>query len=137
LPALWVSAAETAGHRAAGAQKVKRWPPIPKVLDGLAGPIKVKIRRVESFKASDGDLCWGLYRIAEREIHLASKIPPALRWHTLIHEWSHAWLIDSGIQNLLVGEDMDAKVELICDSAATAATRTIARVLRLDPYEAK
>jgi hypothetical protein len=36
----------------------------------------------------------------------------------------------------LVGEDMDAKVELICDSAATAATRTIARILRLDPYGA-
>jgi hypothetical protein len=134
LPALWVSAAETAGHRAAGATQVKRWPPIPKVLDGLAGPIRVKIRRVESFKAADGDLCWGLYRIAEREIHLASKIPPALRWHTLCHEWAHAWLMDSGLQNLLPN---DQTVEVVCDSLATGMVRSMARVFGLDPYAPK
>jgi len=131
LSALRVSAATAAGHRAAGAQKVKRWPPIPKTLDGLAGPIKVKIRRVESFKASDGDLCWGLYRVAEREIHLASKIPPALRWHTLCHEWAHAWLMDSGLQNLLPN---DQTVEVVCDSLATGMVRSMARVFGLDPY---
>ena len=115
---------------------MKRWPPIPKVLDGLAGPIRVKIRRVESFAAADGDLCWGLYKTDRREIHLASKLPPALRWHTLIHEWCHAWLIDSGVQNIVRGDgdDLAQNIELVCDSAATAAVRSMARVLNVDPY---
>lgn len=115
----------------------KRWPPIPKVLDGLAGPIRVVVRRVESFKASDGDDCWGLYRPAKREIHLASKVPIALRWHTLIHEWSHAWLIDSGVVNVLrgTGEDHEQAVELVCDSLATALVRSVVRVMGVDPWE--
>lgn len=117
----------------------KRWPAIPKQLDGLAGPIRVRIRRVESFKAGDGDDCWGLYKPEKREIHLAAKLPAALRWHTLAHEWAHAWLLDSGLQNILRGEGKDhaQQVEVVCDSLATAFVRTFARVSGVDPWEGK
>jgi Zn-dependent peptidase ImmA (M78 family) len=114
----------------------KRWPAIPKKLDGLAGPIKVRIRRVESFKAEDGDHVWGLYKPALREIHLASKLPPAIRWHTLVHEWAHAWLLDSGVVNLLHGKDEShgAAVEAVCDSLASAFVRSFVRVTGIDPW---
>ena len=115
----------------------RRWPAIPKMLDGLAGPIRVKIRRVESFKAEDGDEVWGLYKPAVREIHLAQKLPAALRWHTLAHEWAHAWLLDSGLQNILRGEGADhaQQVEAVCDALATNLVRTMAGFFRLNPYE--
>jgi Zn-dependent peptidase ImmA (M78 family) len=114
----------------------RRWPAIPKKLDGLAGPIKVRIRRVESFKAEDGDHVWGLYRPAVREIHLASKLPPAIRWHTLVHEWAHAWLLDSGVVNVLRGEGQDVvqAQELVCDSLASAFVRSFVRVTGIDPW---
>ena len=115
----------------------KRWPAIPKQLDGLAGPIRVRVRRVESFKAEDGDQVWGLYRPAVREIHLASKLPPAIRWHTLVHEWAHAWLLDSGVVNVLRGEGQDLvqAQELVCDSLSTAFVRSFSRVYGLDPWQ--
>lgn len=115
----------------------KRWPAIPKTLDGLAGPIRVRIRRVESFKAADGDQCWGLYMPPKREIHLASKVPPALRWHTLIHEWAHAWLLDSGVGNVLrgTGADHEQAVEMVCDSLATAMVRSMVRAMGMDPWQ--
>lgn len=117
----------------------KRWPPLPKVVDGLAGPIRVRVRRAESFKAPDGDSCWGLYRPEVREIHLASKLPAALRWHTLIHEWAHAWLIDSGVVNMLRGEgaDADQAQELVCDSLATAFVRAFVRSMGVDPFASR
>lgn len=117
----------------------RRWPAIPKKLDGLAGPIRVRIRRVESFKADDGDHVWGLYKPATREIHLASKLPPAIRWHTLVHEWAHAWLLDSGVVNVLRGEGVDhgQAQELVCDSLASAFVRSFVRVSGIDPWEQK
>ena len=114
----------------------KRWPPLPKVVDGLAGPIRIKVRRTESFKAPDGDSCWGLYRPEVREIHLASKLPPALRWHTLIHEWAHAWLLDSGVVHMLNGNPEQAQ-EVVCDSLATAFVRAFVRSMGVDPFEKK
>lgn len=117
----------------------KRWPAIPKRLDGLAGPIRVRIRRVESFRAEDGDHVWGLYKPAVREIHLASKLPPAIRWHTLVHEWAHAWLLDSGVVNVLRGEGSDhgQAQELVCDSLASAFVRSFVRATGIDPWEGK
>lgn len=115
----------------------KRWPPIPKQLDGLAGPIRIRIRRVESFKAEDGDSVWGLYKPAAREIHLASKLPPALRWHTLVHEWAHAWLLDSGVVHVLRGDGQELvqAQELVCDSLASAFVRAFARITGTDPWQ--
>jgi hypothetical protein len=65
-------------------------------------------------------------------------MPPALRWHTLVHEWAHAWLIDAGIPNLLHGEtdaELTRNVEVVCDTLATAAVRSMATALGLDPME--
>jgi len=65
-------------------------------------------------------------------------MPPALRWHTLFHEWAHAWLIDAGLPNLLHGAndaELERNVEVVCDTLATAMTRAMAKHLKLDPKE--
>ena len=115
----------------------RRWPAIPRRIDGLAGPLKVSQRR-GALKAPDGEACWGLYLPPKRTIALAGGMPPALRWHTLFHEWAHAWLIDAGLPNLLHGasdEELERNVEVVCDTLATAMTRAMAKHLKLDPKE--
>lgn len=115
----------------------KRWPAIPRTVQGLAGSVKVVVRRAESFRAEDGDQVWGIYKPAERRILIAGKIPPALRWHTLIHEWAHCWLLDAGLVNLIHGEhaEKDRNIEVFCDTLATAIVRTMASELGLDPWD--
>ncbi|MFZ9703535.1 MAG: hypothetical protein ACO3B7_05000, partial [Candidatus Limnocylindrus sp.] len=86
------------------------------------------------------DDCWGLYLPAKRTIALAGGMPPALRWHTLVHEWAHSWIIDAGLPNLLHGEsdaELDRNVEVVCDTLATAVVRAMATHLKLDPLERK
>ena len=115
----------------------RRWPAIPRRIDGLAGPLKVSQRR-GALKAPDGEDCWGLYLPPKRTIALAGGMPPALRWHMLFHEWAHAWLIDAGLPNLLHGasdEELERNVEVVCDTLATAMTRAMAKHLKLDPKE--
>jgi len=116
----------------------KRWPAIPKVISGMAGPIKVSQRR-RAVIAEDGEDCWGLYLPAKRTIALAPNMPPALRWHTLFHEWAHAWIIDAGLPNLIHGNDaeLDRNIEVFCDTLATAMARGMASHLGLDPYVKK
>lgn len=115
----------------------KAWPTMPRTVQGLAGPIRVTVRRVKTFKSEDGDDCWGLYRPLKRQIIIAGQVPPALRWHTLIHEWGHAWLIDSGVANLLhgAGPELERNVELVCDSLATAVIRAFVRQTGIDPFK--
>lgn len=117
----------------------RKWPALPKRIQGLAGPIRVVARRVESFKAPDGDDCWGLYKPGKREIHVANRVPPALRWHTLLHEAAHAWLIDAGITNILHGQDdpeqLARNVELVCDSVASFAVRAFVERTGIDPFK--
>ena len=115
----------------------RRWPAVPKVVSGLAGPIRVSQRR-GALTAPDGDDCWGLYLPAKRTIALAGGMPPALRWHTLIHEWAHAWIIDAGLANILHGKseaELTRNVEIVCDTLATAAVRSRVTALGLDPTE--
>lgn len=117
---------------------MKRWPKLPKVVDGMAGPIKVVVRRVDRVVAKDGDECWGLFYAADRKIVVAGKVPPALRWHSFAHEWVHAWMMDAGIGNIIHGKDEEEKernVEIICDTLATAFVRSMARHVGMDPYE--
>lgn len=116
----------------------RRWPAIPKAVAGMAGPIKISQRR-GALTAPDGEDCWGLYLPPKRTIALAAGMPPALRWHTLIHEWAHAWIIDAGLTNLIHGEDaeLERNIEVFCDTLATAMVRAMATHLGLDPLEKK
>ena len=127
------------GRRCVPKAPRKRWPAIPKRVAGLAGPITVTVRR-GALTAPDGDDCWGLYLPPKRRILLAGGMPPALRWHTLIHEWAHAWLIDAGLPNLLHGEteeELNRNVEVVCDTLATALVRSMTTAMNLDPMERK
>lgn len=115
----------------------KRWPKLPRRIDGLAGPIRVVVRRVAEFKAPDGDVCWGLYTPEKRRIDIAGKLPPALRWHSLLHEAAHAWILDCGLQHKIKGTDadLDDNIEVFCDTLASTIIRTLARQYGIDPYE--
>jgi Zn-dependent peptidase ImmA (M78 family) len=103
------------------------WPDIPRHINGLAGEIRVVVRRVASFRAADGDECVGLWNPEKRRIDIAGKVSPATRWHTLAHEWAHSWLDDSGAKSLLHGTDQERErnIEVVCDSLATALVRAL------------
>lgn len=95
-----------------------KWPPLPRVVEGAGGPIRVV--RVRGWViADDGDICNGLYDHDTRTLRISSHIRGRQRWHTFYHECVHAALTDSGAWNEL----SERKAEVICDAIATARVR--------------
>lgn len=90
------------------------WPPIPAVVQGMGGPITVKI--TPNLKDEDGAELWGSWEQHIRTIQIDSAAPPEYRWHTLGHELCHAALGDSG----LVNEIEEKQAEALCDALGSA-----------------
>lgn len=90
------------------------YPPIPRLIRGTGGAIRVRLRRKP--KHADGQECWGLWDDGKRLITVDSTASPEHRWRVLFHELAHAALADAGVENLMDG----AATEAICDAMATA-----------------
>lgn len=95
----------------------RRWPPIPKVVEGAGGPIRVVV--VRGPLVDDGDECIGLFRHETRTLLLSARLRGRQRWHTFYHELTHAAMTDSGLWNRYTVK----QIEAFCDAIATARVR--------------
>lgn len=89
------------------------FPPLPSLIRGSAGPVKVRLRR--NLKL-EGQGCWGLWDGAKRTITIDKTASREHQWRVLFHELVHAALHDAGIENMMDEQG----VEAICDALATA-----------------
>ena len=90
------------------------WPPIPTLVRGAGGPIKVRVRVRP--RGTDGEEVWGLWDDARRIITLDKSASRVHQWRVLFHELAHAALNDAGLENVLEQK----AAETICDALATA-----------------
>lgn len=95
-------------------QPEHQWPPLPTMVQGLAGPITVKV--TVGLKDEGGAELWGSWEQNTRTIEIDSEASPEFRWHTLGHELCHATLGDSG----LVNQVEEGLAEALCDAAGSA-----------------
>jgi len=91
-----------------------RWPALPKEFQGAGG--RVRVRLVKREKADDGRPAWGTWEPATRIIRIVRGSPPQHRWKVFYHEWMHACLHDSGIEEQLSDEGNEA----MCQAYAAA-----------------
>lgn len=94
----------------AAPQQGSDWPPLPATVQGLAGPITVRV--TVGLKDEEGAELWGSWEQHTRTIEIDSEATPEFRWHTLGHELCHATLGDSGHESLIE----DKQVEALCDA---------------------
>ena len=90
------------------------YPPIPTLVRGTGGAIKVRKRRRP--KAWDNSEVWGMWDDAKRLVTIDATATVEHQWFVLFHELTHAALHDSGLENLMD----DKAVEAVCDAMATA-----------------
>jgi len=93
------------------------FPPLPRVIHGLGGPIRV----LRPVRLVDDD--WGGWHPLERVIRIRSTLGREVAWHTLYHEATHAMLDDSGIPV------PPAMVEMVCDTNASAMLNVLRATL--------
>jgi hypothetical protein len=74
----------------------RRLPPIPRVVIGILGPIKV--RRVRNLCDENGRECGGLWYAEERVIHLALGQTRERAYYWLYHEHAHATFDDFDVR---------------------------------------
>lgn len=89
---------------------------IPKVVEGLAGPITVCISKGDINGEPD---TLGLATFRTRTIQIRQLHDPQVMWTTLWHEVFHFALYDSGLHNQLE----DYEVEQFCDLVGAAIGR--------------
>ena len=93
-----------------------RWPTIPARVEGMGGPITVRlVKRVRV----RGQACWGSWDDSTRTICLESGAPRRHQWTTFFHELTHSGLDDAGLTDLL----SDHGNEAICRAMASLHIR--------------
>ncbi len=91
-----------------------RWPQIPASVQGVGGPIRVRMVKRET--GDHGELAWGTWEMATRTIRIERGAKPAQRWRVFYHELHHSALDDSGLSELIT----DAMEEAFCQAVASA-----------------
>jgi Zn-dependent peptidase ImmA (M78 family) len=82
-------------------------------MNAPGGPIRVRqLQRVHVERKP----CWGSWSPSTRTISIERGAPREYQLHTLYHEWAHAVLHDSGLEELL----SEAGQEALCQALATA-----------------
>ncbi len=98
---------------------MKPFPPIPRVVEGIAGPMRVD-RPVNL-----PDREFGLFEFETRRIVVKATLPRDVAWSTLFHEMTHAALWDSGTHHLFTERQREA----VCDAVAVARLAELRRSL--------
>ena len=98
--------------------KPRRYPPLPKSVQGSGGTITVEV--VPSLhKTGDEEDTLGDFNPSTRHIRILKSLRGDQRWLVFFHELCHASLWDSGAHNAL---PCPAE-EIVCDAIATARLR--------------
>ena len=71
-----------------------QWPPLPKVIQGLAGPIKIDRPMVVD---PTDKFCAGQWVDLDRRVMVVSTANREAAWHLLVHELCHSWLDEAGV----------------------------------------
>lgn len=69
---------------------MEQWPPIPTVVPGIIGPIRVVIVEV----IDDDPTCGGIWRADSRTVEVVRHEHPANMWWVLFHELGHSYMDD-------------------------------------------
>lgn len=72
------------------------WPPLPKVVQGLAGPIRI-LRPVTIAGGGKRKVVLGEWSMLERVIRVKATLSREVAWQTLLHELLHAAMDDGGV----------------------------------------
>jgi hypothetical protein len=96
---------------------------LPKVLEGLAGPIRVDRPLVVDPAVPT---CVGLWLAHERRILVRSTLKREAAWQIFCHEACHSWLDDAGVRL------PSTKEEGACDAVAAGMLRLL-RSLHVEP----
>ena len=75
----------------------------------------VTVRRRARLRTGNRD-AWGLWDAENRIIWIAARIPLELQWRVFYHELMHVALSDSGLENVLPEDG----VEALCDAVSSA-----------------
>ena len=92
----------------------------PAKVGSALGPLSVTY--VEEIRGAEGKVIedtLGLFNGAQRAIQVLSGQHPDQEAHTLLHEWVHGVLWDTGLSNLLTND----QIEAVCDAMSTALMR--------------
>lgn len=100
-----------------------KWPLLPKVLEGLAGPIRVD--RPPVVDSTDPHIR-GLWIATERRVLVQSTLQREVAWQIFAHEACHSWLDDAGVRL------PKTKDEAVCDAVAAGVLRLL-RSLHVEP----
>ena len=99
--------------------KPKRYPPLPKIVQGAGGPIEVAVVDKVSVEAGEDEDVLGCFKPTIRRIEVLRELRGDQRWLVFYHELVHAALWDSGVGNAVSGQVQ----EMICDSVASGLLR--------------
>ena len=98
--------------------KARRYPPLPKSVQGAGGTLTVEV--VASLhKTGDEEDTLGDFNPSTRHIRVLKSLRGDQRWLVFYHELAHAALWDSGAHNALPGP----AEEIVADAIATARLR--------------
>ena len=91
-----------------------RWPPLPRRVQCVGGPVVVK--RQKGLLTEDKCDAWGLWDAEHRTIYITPRLPLEMQWRVFYHELMHVALSDSGLENVLPADG----VEALCDAVSSA-----------------
>ena len=100
--------------------KPRRYPPLPKLVQGAGGPIEVAVVAKVSVEAGEDEDVLGCFKPTVRRIEVLKELRGDQRWLVFYHELVHAALWDSGVGNAV---SMQVQ-EMICDGVSTALLRS-------------
>jgi len=74
------------------------------------------VKRRKGLLTEDGREAWGLWDAEHRTIWIAPRLGREMQWRVFYHEAMHVCLSDSGLENVLPVDG----VEALCDAVASA-----------------
>ncbi len=98
---------------------MRSYPPLPKSFGAPLSSVRVVVGKFPAPTENDEDGDYGVWSELTREIKINAAHPLWQQWQSYFHEATHVALSDSGIDELLTTEMLEA----VCDAVATQRFR--------------